>query len=195
MATLKSPFEMFQAMKRNMVEKTGKSFDDWLGIARKAGIDKFKPLLDHMKREHGVSHGYAQMIAWGVLDPARLDAGHDDESMVDDLYVGKKSALRPIYEKLISSAKSLGGDVEFVICKTYTSIRAKSQFAIFAPRTNGAVDVELAMPDGTPAGGRFETVKSSTPKIGHRIRIRDLDEVDDEVMSALVAAKNHNLSG
>ena len=92
---------MFQAMKRNIVEKTGKAFDDWLEITKNAGLDKFKPLLDYMKREHGVSHGYAQMIAWGLLDPDRLDAGHDDESMVDDLYRGKKEAIRPIFHRRI----------------------------------------------------------------------------------------------
>ena len=54
---------------------------------------------------------------------------------------------------------------------------------------------ELAMPDGTPTEGRFEPLKSSTPKFAHRIRIKDVEEVDAEVIRALTTAKNHNISG
>ena len=189
-----SPFEMFQAMKGNIKEKTGKGFDEWLEIARNAGIEKFKPLLDYMKKDHGVSHGYAQMIAWGVLDPERLEAAHDDETMVDELYSGKKTELRPIYDKIVATGRALGSDVDTVICKTYTSLRAKSQFAILAPRTNSAVDVELVMPKGTPDEGRFESIKSSNPKFGHRIRITDVRQVDITVQEALKTALKHNLS-
>ena len=190
----KSPQEMFLAMKGNIREKTGKSFEHWIALARKAGISKFKPLLDHMKKEHGLTHGYAQMIAWGVLDPARLEAGNKDEGMVDDLYSEKKAALRPIYDRLVAECSSLGDSVDMVICKTYTSFRAKSQFAIVAPRTNSAVDLELALPDDFPKGGRIEPFKSSYQKFTHRIRISDAADVDGEVSAALKAALSANVS-
>lgn len=183
---------MFQAMKGNIEEKTGKPFDAWIDIAKKSNIGKFKALLDHMKQVHGLTHGYAQMIAWGVLDPARLEADNKDQGLVDDLYSGKKEHLRPIYDELISRGKKLGSEVDLVICKTYTSLRAKSQFAIFAPRNNSSVDVELVLPEGTPAAGRLETIKSSNPKIAHRIRISNPDDVDDEVVKAIRLAFDNN---
>ena len=65
----KSPNEMFQVMKANIEEKTGRSLDSWVRSARESGIDTFKALTDHMKTEYGVTHGYAQLIAWGVIDP------------------------------------------------------------------------------------------------------------------------------
>ena len=195
MPALKSPYEMFQAMKANFVEKTGKSFEAWVTTAKNAGIAKFKPLLEYMKKEHGLTHGYAQMVAWGVTDPSRLESDNHDESLVDALYTGKKEALSPIYDKLISTAGSLGANTDTVICKTYTSIRAKSQFAIFAPRTNSAVDVELALPSEAKIGGRVESFKSSYPKFKHRIRISNPSEVNAEVVAALKSALDWNLTG
>lgn len=194
MAAPKSPHEMFRTMKGNIEEKTGRSFEAWVGLARKSGITTFKALTDHMKTEHGMTHGYAQLVSWGVIDPARLEAGNEDVGMVDELYSGKKADLRPIYDKLISVGRELGSDVEQVICKTYTSLRAKSQFAIVAPRTNGAVDLELALPPGITESDRLQPFKSSYPKFTHRIRITDERDVDDEVKAVLSAAHTANVS-
>ena len=188
----KSPWEMFQVMKGNIAEKTGKSFDHWLTLAKKSGIVKFKALTDHMKSQHGMSHGYAQMVAWGVIDPARLEAGNQDQEMVEALYTGKKERLRPIYDRLISEGQILGKDVDLVICRTYSSLRSKSQFAMVVPKTNSAVDLELALPSETKAAGRLEPIKSSNPRFTHRIRIGDVDEIDGEVTRALRSAWEHN---
>jgi hypothetical protein len=190
----KSPQEMFQVMKANIEEKTGRSFDAWVRIALESRIDTFKALTDHMKTEHGVTHGYAQLIARGVIDPARLEAGNQDQRMVDELYSGKKAGLRPIYDRLISAGTALGESVETLICKTYTSLRSKSQFAIIAPRNNSSVDLELALPPDTPARGRLDPFRSSYPKFTHRIRITDPGQVDDEVIEALSEAHRFNLS-
>lgn len=192
MPSPKTPWEMFQTMKGNIEEKTGKPFDYWLKLARDSGITKFKALTDHMKSEHGMSHGYAQMVAWGVLDPARLEAGNQDQHMVDELYVGKKAGLRPIYDKLVAEGQKMGKDVDLVICKTYSSLRSKSLFATVVPKTNAAVDLELAMPAETPATERLEPIKHSNPRFTHRIRIADVSEVDGEVLGAMGSALANN---
>ena len=191
-AAPRSPQEMFRAMKGNITEKTGKTFDAWIALAKESGITTFKALTDHLKETHGLTHGYAQLIAWGVIDPARLEAGNQDQSMVDDLYQGKKKALRPIYDQLIATGIGLSGEVDMAICKTYSSLRSRSQFAIVAPRTNSAVDLELALPADTPAKGRLETFRSSNPKFTHRIRLSDPQEVDAEVEAALKRALTHS---
>lgn len=192
MAKLKSPHEMFQAMKANIEERTGNDLDHWVRLAEKSGIMKFKALTDHMKAKHGLTHGYAQLVAWAVIDPARLQADNHDESMVDDLYTGAKAALRPIYDRLIADGRSMGDDVDLVICKTYSSLRSKSQYAMVVPRTKSAVDLELAMPPGTEAAGRLEKTRNSNPKITHRIRINDVSEIDAEVIGALKRALEQN---
>ena len=188
----KTPWEMFRAMKANIAERTGKTFDEWIAVARESGITRFKALTDHMKSEHGMTHGYAQMVAWGVIDPARLTAGNQDQEMVDALYNGKKAHLRPIYDRLIAEGRAMGDDVDLVICKTYSSLRSSSQFVMLVPKTNSAVDLELAMPPGTADTKRLEPIRSSNPRFTHRIRISGTDEIDAEVIAALTTALKHN---
>jgi len=189
MPSPKSPQEMFRAMRANIEQKTGKSFEAWVQLARKAGLGKFKALTDHMKKNHGLTHGYAQMVAWGVLDPGRLEVGNQDQNLVDELYAGKREGLRPIHDRLIDAGAGLGPGVETVICKTYTSLRSKSQFAIAAPRTLRAVDLELALPADFGAAPPLEPFKSSNPKFTYRIRITEPSDVDAAVTAALKAAR------
>ena len=44
---------------RNLEEKTGKSIDAWVAIARGPGKTKHKEIVDYLKAEHGLGHGYA----------------------------------------------------------------------------------------------------------------------------------------
>jgi hypothetical protein len=187
---------MFQTMQANIEEKTGKSFDQWVKLAKASGIGKFKALTDHMKIEHGMTHGYAQLVAWGVLDPARLGQGNEEEHLVDELYTGKKEGLRPIYDRLIAEGKKMGDDVSLVICKTYSSLRSKSLYATVVPKTNTSVDLELALPANPRAakelGDRLEPIKHSNPRFTHRIRIKDPGEIDAGVLAVMKAALEEN---
>jgi hypothetical protein len=64
------------------------------------------------------------------------------------------------------------------------------------PKTNSAVDLELAMPGNAgPAkklGGRLEPIKHSNPRFTHRIRIKDVSEIDAGVLAAMKAALENN---
>ena len=132
------------------------------------------------------------MVAWGVLDPERLERGNEDENLVDDLYSGKKAHLREIYDRLIAAGNGMGDDVSVVICKTYSSLRSKSLYATIVPKTNSAVDLELAMPKEGSAAEGLESIKHSNPRFTHRIRIKDVGEIDESVEGAMRAALEHN---
>lgn len=192
MAAPKSPQEMFKIMRGNFEEKTGKSFDYWVALAKESEIRKFKALTEHIMSEFQMTRGYAQLVAWGVLDPARLEAGNDNKEFVNDLYSDKKEHLRPIYEKLIDMGLDLGPDVNKVICKTYSSLRSRSQFAMIVPRNNSSVDLELVLPEETEITEPLEPFKSSNPKFKHRIRIKRVEEIDDFVLSKLKESLEHN---
>ena len=191
MARPKSPRDMLRIMMEKIEPKTGKSFAEWVEVARASGLDRHKALTVHLKTTHGLNHNEAQWVAWGVTDPTRVDQYERPTDLVEDLYAGKKGHLRPIYDALIERGTSLGADVDVVVCKTYSSLRYRAQFAVIVPRTLKAVDLELALPPGAEAAGRLEPLKSSNPKLTHRIRIKDLGEVDDEVMGALGKAATH----
>lgn len=183
-----SPREMMQRMMEKLPSATGRTFEDWVGLARGSGISKHKALTVWLKTEHGLNHNQAQWIAWGVTDPSRVDQYERPADLVDELYSGKKAALRPTYDALLAAGQGTGEDARVEICKTYSSVANRVQFAIINPRTIKQVDLELVLPEGTPETARLQRWAGGNPRFTHRFRIASPDEVDDEVRAALVRA-------
>ncbi len=90
--------------RRNIETRTGRSFDDWLALARASGHEKHGALLAWLKTEHGVSHGDANRIALDARrsEPAAGAGAAADE--LDAIYAGPKAALRPLHERVVSLA-------------------------------------------------------------------------------------------
>ena len=57
------PLSMEKAMIKNMVDKTGKSIDDWIKIVSKQKINKHNEIVHFLKRDYSITHGYANLIA------------------------------------------------------------------------------------------------------------------------------------
>ncbi len=53
----------FGTMPETLEATTGRSFDDWLALTRGLGLEKHGQILKALKSEHGLSHGYANMLA------------------------------------------------------------------------------------------------------------------------------------
>ena len=53
---------MEKAMIKNMMNKTGKSIDDWVMIIKEKKDMKHNQLVDFLKREYSLTHGYANLI-------------------------------------------------------------------------------------------------------------------------------------
>ena len=56
-----SPEEFANAMIANMKEKTGKTLDQWLAIAKKIGAEKHGQVVKALKSDHGLTHGFASI--------------------------------------------------------------------------------------------------------------------------------------
>src|SRR5262245_58635297 len=107
----KSPEDGMASLIQNLETKTGKSLDAWIAIARSSGHSKHKAIVDFLKTEHSLTHGYANQIALRTLAaPDAPSAGSDD--LVEAQYAGAKAGLRPIYEAIVSAVKTFGPDVE-----------------------------------------------------------------------------------
>ena len=65
---MSSPADATQSMIRNLEEKTGKPLAEWVGIARQSGLAKHREILNHLKGEHGLTHGYANLVALTALE-------------------------------------------------------------------------------------------------------------------------------
>ncbi len=50
-------------MIKNMVDKTGRSIDDWLMIVSKQNFNKHNEIVHFLKKDYSMTHGYANLIA------------------------------------------------------------------------------------------------------------------------------------
>jgi hypothetical protein len=182
----KTPEEMKASMIAGLPEKTGKSLEEWLKIVRASKLDKHKPIVELLKKTHGLTHGFANMIALQALGSDSQTAG-DTDALVNDQYSGAKAGLRPIYEALLAAVRKFGPDVEVSPKKAYVSLRRKKQFAIVQPSTATRVDLGINLKQAEP-GGRLEAAGSFNAMVSHRVRLSEPGDVDAELLAWLKKA-------
>lgn len=181
----KSPEEMLESMIRNLAEKTGKTLPQWLKITKAARLSKHGELVKFLKSEHGVTHGYANLIARKTLQgDAKAPASGD---LVAAQYAGDKAPLRPIYDALIAAVKKFGSDIVVAPKKTYVSLRRSKQFALIQPSTKTRVDVGINIKGKKPTD-RLEASGSFNAMVSHRVRVGDKKEVDEDLIGWLKEA-------
>ena len=187
-----SPGEMIAAVKANMLEKTGKTFEAWVKIAKAGGPPGAKECHAWLKKEHGVPNLSAEIIADKASGACKLEAYDNPDALVEAMYSGGKESLRPIHDAVVKLAKKLGKDVVITPCKTYVALRRKKQFAIVKPTTRDRVDLGLTLP-GVKPQGRLETMRGgSSERLSHVIKIASPDEVDAVVKRWLSEAYTQN---
>lgn len=189
----KSPEEMVLTMINNLKANTGKTLPQWLKITAASKLARHGELVKFLKAEHGVTHGYANLIVSKYLEGAANPAGKPSGSegsaagggdLLAAQYAGDKGALRPIYDALANGLRKLGSDVEFAPKKTYVSIRRNKQFALIQPSTKTRVDVGINL-KGRPAEDRLEASGSFNGMVSHRVRVTDLSQVDAQLFDWL----------
>ena len=183
----KSPDEMAAAMIANLKEKTGKSIDEWLKITRKAKLEKHGQIVKMLKTDHGVTHGFANLIAHQTLASDSGSAKSAGTNLVDAQYSGGKESLRQIYDALEAMVKKFGNDVEISPKNAYVSLRRNKQFGLIQPSTKTRVDVGINL-KGEPPAGRLEASGSFNSMVSHRVRIEDIKEVNAELKKWLKKA-------
>jgi predicted transport protein len=181
----KSPEEMAASMIANLKEKTGKTLKQWLPIVKSAKLEKHGQIVKFLKTEHGLTHGFANLIGHEALKQGQPVATAD--SLVETQYAAPKSDLRPIYEAILKAMKKFGTDVEIAPKKAYVSFRRNKQFAIVQPSTKTRVDVGINL-KGHPADSRLESSGSFNAMVSHRVRVESLGEVDKQLIGWLKQA-------
>lgn len=169
-------------------EKTGRSLDEWIALVESSGPVTDEKRTEWLKGEHQLTPSIASSIVercegggTELADPASyLKAACE---WVDEMFSGKKAALRPIYEALLLAGKGLGSDVRVCPCKTIVPLYRRHVFAQVKPTANTRVDLGLALRD-TPASGRLIDTGGFAKKdrISHRIPLTKVEEIDQEVL-------------
>lgn len=180
-----TPADAEASMIQNLEGKTGKALPAWLKLVAKTRLAKHGEIVAHLKTEHGVTHGYANLIAHRALRAAD-GGGGDDGDLVAAQFSGKE-ALKPIYDALVKAVRGFGADVEIAPKKTYVSLRRSKQFALVQPSTRTRIDVGINL-KGVAPKGRLEASGSFNAMVSHRVRVSALEEVDAELIGWLKRA-------
>ncbi|MDX2175029.1 MAG: DUF4287 domain-containing protein [Candidatus Sumerlaeia bacterium] len=179
-----SPEEQLASMIANMKKNTGKSLEEWLAAAAHMKGAKHGEIVKFLKGEHGLGHGFANVVAHELLRGDAPPAGAED--LVGAQYSGKKEALRPLYDRLAGEVAKLGPDVELSPKKTCVSFRRSKQFGLVQPGA-GRLDVGICL-KGVEPSGRLEAAGSFNAMVSHRVRVTAESEVDAELLGWLRAA-------
>ena len=153
-----SPEEQTAKMVASLPSTTGKSMNEWLALTRASGKQKHGELVSWLKSEHGITHGYANLIAHHTL---KSDAGSmmaEGEDLVAAMFAGDKATMRPIFDALMARITSMGADIEQAPKKGYLSLRRKTQFATLHPST------ERRRPCRSPRSRRIVECDDDAPR-------------------------------
>ena len=179
------------AVSASLQSRTGRTLDEWVALVDAEGPD---PLDQNaVRRWLKDAHGVPQNSQWAVADAAAVAAGWvrpTVDEYVDGQYLGAKAHLRPVYDALAAVATSLGSDVSVEGRTTYVPFVRRRQFAAVAAATRDRVDLGLRFTDA-PASDRL--VRANAPgQSTHKLALRSVDDVDDEVTALLAQAYAQN---
>jgi predicted transport protein len=161
----------------NLQDKTGRSMPEWIEVVSASGLSKHTEILNWLKSEHGLTHGFANGIALAFRD--RDSTG--DVDLVAAQYSGAKAALLPIYERLVDAALTLGADVEVVPKKSSVSLRRSKQFALIEAPSAKRIQLGLQL-KGDPV---TERLLAGNAMCSHRVILTRVEDIDAELLGWL----------
>lgn len=177
-----SPDAALQTMIANLEKITGRSLAHWVGVVRAARLGKHGEIVARLKTEHGLGHGYANLVAHHAKPAEATAAAAADPAAA--WFAGDKAAMRPVYDRVLAAVRKLGGDIEFAPKKGYLSLRRSRQFASVHASTKTRIDVGLQL-KGVPPAGRLEAAGSWNRMVTHRVRLENTAHADAELVGWL----------
>ncbi len=169
-----------------MKEKTGRSMEEWVRHVKQHGPADEKERTAWLKREHGLGTNHAGWIAGRSLGKTDAAENPDEyhkqaEDYVEKMFAGPKEHLHPIYDEIVTFAKTLGPDIRVSPCKTFVPIYRNHVIAQIKPTTRTRIDLGLALGDTKTPKRLINTGGfAKKDRITHRIEISKLWEFDDE---------------
>ena len=179
--------KMVQNWIATLQEKTGRKLDEWIELIKTKGPKSQKERREWLKDRFDLGTNTAAWLAENVEGTDTWDG--DPQTYlkaaaiyVENMYAGQKAELRPLHDRLIKIARSLGKDVKICPCKTIVPLYRKHVFAEIKPATRTRIDFGLALRD-TPFSDRLLDTggREKKNRITHKIAIASLADIDAEV--------------
>lgn len=168
-----------QTMIDNLPAKTGRALDEWFMLLDAAGLDKHGQAVAWLKSEHGVTHGFANLVVTMHRQRGAAPASSDD--LVDAQYAGAKAPLRAILDRILAEVTAFGDDVEVAPKKTGVSLRRGKQFALVEVPSAKRVSVGLNLRGDAPT----ERLRAASGMCTHRVDVTTEADVDGELIAWL----------
>jgi len=185
---------MVQKWVAELPEKTGKSLDEWIAFVKESGPKSEADRRDWLKAKHGLGTNAASWIAERV-DGKGTEEDDPDRYLetalvyVDEMFAGKREAMRPMYDMLLELGLSMGPDVKACPCKTIVPLYRNHVFAQIKPATQTRIDFGLALRDTKTPARLIDTGGfAKKDRITHRFAITSASDIDGEVMRWLKRA-------
>jgi uncharacterized protein DUF5655/uncharacterized protein DUF4287 len=185
---------MVQRWIAELPQKTGKSLDEWISLAKKSGPPTEEARREWLKKKFN----FGTNAAWWIAERAEgkgLEDGDPGtclraaEKYVEEMFSGPRAAARPLYDALLNLGLSQGEDVKASPCKTIVPLYRNHVFAEIKPATRTRIDLGFALRDLKARGRLIDTGGfAKKDRITHRIPITRMEEIDDEVKQWLKAA-------
>ena len=181
-----SPTGMRAAVVRNLQNRSGKTLDQWVRVAKKSRLTEPKALRKWLKAEYGLG----ATTCWIIADATLRKLGYvppTESEMLDAQFKGDKSALRPVYDRLVREVKKLGSDVNVGVRNTQTTFSRKHTFAIAKAPTKTRIDLGLRLPGVKPTK-RLRATRAFSDNATHCVALHAPGDVDVQLKKWLKAA-------
>ena len=176
--------QAYETQLQNIQKKTGKTLEELTALVWQSGLTKHSEIREMLMRELGLGYGDANTLVHYALksdgERAAQEIGLSTKDVLDEIYTGPKTALRPIHDKLMEAVNGFG-KFEIAPKKGYVSLRRKKQFAMIGPATNSRVDVGINI-KSLEVNDRLR-VNPPGGMCNYTVRVMDVSEVNSELIA------------
>lgn len=168
----------------NIQKKTGKSMEELTELIQSSGLSKHGEIRSMLMEKLGLGYGDGSMLVQHVLKTdVQLvvnEKGLTTAEVLDAIYSGPKSNLRPIHDKIMDSINQFG-EFEIAPKKGYISLRRKRQFATLGPATNTRFELGINAKSLEADERLLEQPAGSI--CNYKVRLTEVRQVDQQVIS------------
>jgi predicted transport protein len=135
--------------------------------------------MEKLGLTYGDANSLTLYLLKGDAQLAAKEKGLSTSQVLDEIYSGPKTSLRPIHEKLMSAIEPFG-EFEIAPKKGYISLRRKRQFAILGPGSNTRLELGINIKNledddrliPQPAGSMCN----------YKVKLTEVNQVDETVI-------------
>ena len=172
-----------EAAVAEMEARTGRPLDAWVELLRREGPkgDK-RAQRTWLTDQHRLGMTAAGLI---VEHAAGGSVSSDPEALVARMFAGRRSGLRPAYDRLLSLGKSLAPDVTAVAGAMAVALHRRRAFAQLTPASDDRIDLGLVLAgcveELPPRLEPLDGAREKWDRLTHRLAITSVDDIDADV--------------